>query len=270
MEKWQRFSGPSVSMRDPFLDPTPFHGFWILQIIKGPDPPSSPPCRHPVLPPWHAQSPPSLFFNTYMDSSALVGLHGFTVTQETSLGASRPAAGVSWGCFMISTGVPLVTLAVEDGIELGRKSFIIVYHRAILNNFIVDKQQISNFAEFAESITWKTLVSVLSVFVFQPIAMASVTEKLNFFYSGSLASLFRFRVFQQCWVLRISVTNASASPKCTHCPWNCSHLFKQYFLFREWDRWPGSTRQYQLYHTSTWSCRDTSRKHPAQSTHRSA
>ncbi|XP_034265083.1 cAMP-regulated phosphoprotein 21 isoform X2 [Pantherophis guttatus] len=57
--------------------------------------------------------------------------------------------------------------------------------------------------------------------------------------------LFRFRVFQQCWVLRISVPNTSASP------WSYSYIFKQYILCREWNRWPGSTKQHQLYHPST-------------------
>lgn len=82
-------------------------------------------------------------------------------------------------------------------------------------------------------------------------------------------SFFRLRVFQQCWLLRIPVTNTSASPKCTSCPRVDGQQFGQRVLPWEWDEWPGGSQQHQLYHSSTWSCRDTSWQYSAQPTHRS-
>lgn len=79
----------------------------------------------------------------------------------------------------------------------------------------------------------------------------------------------RLRVFQQRWLLRIPVTNTSASPKCISCPWGDGQLFRQRVLPWEWDEWPGGPQQHQLYHSSTWSCRHTAWQYPAQPTHRS-
>lgn len=79
----------------------------------------------------------------------------------------------------------------------------------------------------------------------------------------------RLRVFQQCWLLRITVTNTSASPKCISRPWGNSQFFGQRVLPWEWDEWPGGPQQHQLYHSSTWSCRDTAWQYPSQPTHRS-
>lgn len=80
----------------------------------------------------------------------------------------------------------------------------------------------------------------------------------------------RLRVFQQCWLLRITVTNTSASPKCIiSCPWGDSQLFRQRVLPWERDEWPGGPQQHQLYHSSTWSCRDTTWQYSSQPSHRS-
>lgn len=79
----------------------------------------------------------------------------------------------------------------------------------------------------------------------------------------------RLRVFQQRWLLRITVTNTSASPKCIACPRGDGQLFRQRVLPWEWDERPGGPQQHQLYHSSTWSCRDTAWQYPSQPTHRS-
>lgn len=74
----------------------------------------------------------------------------------------------------------------------------------------------------------------------------------------------RFRVFQQCRLLRIAVPYPSTPPECTpglRCGSQFSWLSA---LYGEWNGQPGCSQQHQLHPRSTGSCnRHPTWKHPS-------